>query len=116
MGKIMLRGRMTADGRIELLDPLPDDVGSNPDVTVIVETSANLIETVNEYDQPVIVDEITGMEMPVAPLTTEELLNSPLIGIWENRQDEIGDSAEWVRELRRDEQERGDPWRGRKLS
>ena len=99
MGKIILRGRMTADGRIELLDPLPDDVDPTQNVTVIVETSAQMVETINDYGDPVVIDETNGIETPVTPLTTEELLSSPLIGLWVDRRDEIGDSAEWVRKL-----------------
>lgn len=114
---IILRGRITKDGKIELIDPLPDGFGNEQEISIVLqEATQHQYEIVNDYGDRVIVDELAGTETPIEPLTTEELLNSELIGLWEDRRDEIGDSAEWVRNLRRQQRERRATWHGRHLS
>ena len=113
---IILRGRITKDGKIELIDPLPDGFGDEQEVSIVLREQTHQYEIINEYGNRVIVDDVLGTETPIEPLTTEELLNSELIGLWEDRRDEIGDSAKWVRNLRRQQRERRATWHGRQLS
>jgi hypothetical protein len=113
---IILRGRITAEGKIELIDPLPEGFGTDQSVSIRIGEQPMVYETTNEYGDRVVVDEVGGTETPVEPLTTEELLNSDLIGLWEDRRDEIGESAAWVRNLRRQQRERRASWHGRHLS
>lgn len=89
MSQIVLRGRLKRNGEIELIDPLPDNLDVPVEVSVIVKTSVGY-ETVNEYGNRVIVDEMAGTITPLEPLTTDELLSSPVIGIWADRRDERG--------------------------
>ncbi len=114
MEKIILRGRITEDGKVELLDPIPDDFDRSRPVEVRLNPS--VYETVNEYGDRVIVDEENGIVSPVEPLTTDELLNSPVIGIWADRRDEIGDAVTWLKKMREEEDERKNPWHNRDLS
>jgi len=114
MAEITLRGRIANDDRVELLDPLPADFDRAQEVRVIL-SQATIYAMINEYGDQVIVDEQRGTVTPVNPLTADELLNSPLIGLWADRRDEISDSAVWVHKLRREESEESDLWRGRKL-
>ena len=116
MADIILRGRITDEDRVELIDPLPENVDRGQEVKVVLQHRVTVYETENEYGDRVIVDEERGTVTPLEPLTTDELLNSPLVGLWADRRDEIGDSTTWIKGLRRDEQEENDPWRGRKLS
>lgn len=112
--KIILRGKITEDGKVELLDPIPDDFDRSRPVEVRL--SPSVYEDVNEYGDRVIVDEENGIISPVEPLTTEELLNSPLVGLWKDHHEEIGSGLEFIKKLREEENERNDPWRGRSLS
>lgn len=100
MADLILRGRITEDDMIELLEPLLAHVDRAQEVKIILEDAEYIYETINEYGDPVLVDEANGLVMPVNPLTREEFLNSPLIGLWKDRRDEIGDSAEWIRKQR----------------
>jgi hypothetical protein len=116
MVEITLRGRIIGDNQVELIDPLPTDIDRAQEVRVVLQNRATVYETENEYGDRVVIDEEWGTVTPVVPLTAEEFLNSPLIGLWADRRDEIGDSADWIRKQRRDENREDDPWRGRKLS
>lgn len=115
MDAIVLRGRITSDGKIELLDPLPEDFDTSGEISVMLSETPLVYETVNEYGDRVIVDETDGSVSPLEPLTVGELLDA-LAGLWADRRDEIPDSTEWVKEQRHKEQERSDPWQGRTLS
>ena len=77
MDTIILQGRITEDGQLEI--DLPDDLQPGP------------VEV--EIRQPDGANEIKGV-------TLGELLNSGLVGLWKDRTD-IGDSVEYARELRR---------------
>jgi hypothetical protein len=46
----------------------------------------------------------------------EELEDSGFFGMWADRREEIGDSVEWLKEQRRKQREKNDPWRGKSLS
>lgn len=114
MDKIILRGKITEDGKVELLDPIPDDFDRNRPVEVRL--SPSVYEDVNDYGDRVIVDEENGIVEPVEPLTTEELLNSPMVGLWKNRREEIGSGLDFIKKQREEEDKRHNPWRGRDLS
>jgi hypothetical protein len=116
MVEITLRGRITGDNQVELIDPLPTGIDRAQEVRVVLQNRATAYETENEYGDRVVIDEEQGTVTPVVPLTADELLNSPLIGLWSDRRDEIGDSADWIRKQRRDKEGGDDPWRGRRLS
>lgn len=114
MEKIILRGRITEDGKIELLDPIPDNFDRSRPVEVRLNPS--VYETVNEYGDRVIVDEENGIVSPVEPLTMGEMLESGLFGFWADRRDEIGDAVTWLKKMREEEEKRSDDWQGRTLS
>jgi hypothetical protein len=116
MAEIILRGRITSEGRIELIDPLPEDADQSQEVSIILRQKTKIYETVNEYGDRAIVDEDMGTETPVETMANVDFLNSGLFGLWSDRRDEIGDSAEWIRKLRGETQQRNDLWRGRNLS
>jgi len=113
---IILRGRITKDGKIELIDPLPDDVDTEQEVSVRIGEQPTVYETVNEYGDRVIVDEIEGIISPVDPMTMGAFMNSSIIGIWDDHKDEMVDGLTWVKKMREEELERNDPWQGRMLS
>ncbi|MBN1287287.1 MAG: hypothetical protein JXB47_17945 [Anaerolineae bacterium] len=88
MADIILKATITSDRRLVLTDELPPDVPVG-DVSILIL-------------HPVIVD--------AAPATIGEILESPMIGLWKDR-DDIGDSAEYVSRVRREAEERRNPWR-----
>lgn len=47
-----------------------------------------------------------------APATAAEILASPLFGLWKDRDDMV-DSAAYVERMRREEEERRNPWKNR---
>jgi hypothetical protein len=116
VGATVLRGRITPDGKIELLDDLPEDLDDVQAVSIVLHRLPTVYETVNEYGDRVIVDEKEGTVTPVEPFTMGDLLNSPLVGMWKDRREETGDPVEWLKKMRREEEERNDPWQGRTLS
>ena len=73
------------DGKIELKD--------SPALPEGVEVIVVLVEAESEF-------------LPERGITGAELLASPMVGIWADR-DDIGDTVEFARELRRKSEQRG---------
>ncbi len=114
MTSIILRGKITEDGKVELLDPIPADFDRTRPVEVRL--SPRVYETVNEYGDRILVDEENGLVEPLEPFTMGDLLNSELFGFWTDRKDEIGSGLDYIKKLREEEDKRNDPWQGRTLS
>lgn len=112
---VILRGRITDEGQVELFDPIPTDFDRSQEVQIVLQKRPTRYETVNAYGDAVIVDEEEGTVTPLNPASPAEFAEE-LGGLWKDRKEEIGDSVEWVKEQRRKEEERNDPWRGRTLS
>jgi len=49
MDAIVLRGRLAPDGKIELLDPLPEDFDASGEFSVMLSEKPLIYETTNEY-------------------------------------------------------------------
>ncbi len=113
MDAIVLRGRITEEGRVELLESPPEGFNAEQDVLVILNARPAVYQTVNEYGDPVIVDEEYGSVSPLEPLNPSEW---PAIGMWADRRDEMKSGAEWIKKMRQEEDERHNPWRGRTIS
>jgi hypothetical protein len=110
----ILRGRITSEGTVELLDPIPDDFDRSQEVQVVITKKLSVYETVNDYGDRVIVDEENGFITPVEPFTLQDFVDA-VGGIWSDRLEEFDDSAEWVRKLR-DSPTHDKAWRGRTLN
>lgn len=115
MDGIVLRARVTKDRQLELLDDLPDDLAEDQEFLITLSSRSTVYQTVNDYGDPVLVDEEDGSISPLEPFTMGDLLESPIIGMWADRED-MQDSVAWLKKMREEEQERNDPWRGRTLS
>jgi hypothetical protein len=114
---ITLRGRINKEGQIELLDPLPENVNVPQEVAIVIRETSPAYETLNDFGDRVMVDDEIGLISPIEPLTWQELKDSGFVGLWTDRYEEIGeDTVAWLKEQRRQEDERDDPWRGRTLS
>lgn len=81
--RLILETVIPADHKLQI--EIPSDVPSGPAVIAVEIASAERPEIQKPY------------------LTAEELLNSPILGMWADRAD-IHDSAEFVRELRAKEE------------
>lgn len=102
---VILRGRITDEGQVELFDPIPTDFDRSQEVQIVLQKRPTRYETLNAYGDPVIVDEEDGTVTPLNPLTLPEFAEE-VGGLWKDRKEEIGDSVEWVKAQRRKEEER----------
>ena len=90
MTTLELDGYLTEDGELKLEQPIDLPAGK---VKVTVESTGN--------------DEATH-KAPKPVMTLGDFLNSGLVGTWKDYG--ITDSAAWVNELRRNEEEKRNPW------
>ena len=111
MTSIILRGRIT-NRKLELIDPIPEDMQDDGQVRVSITKEPH--QSVNDYGDPVIVDDENGIIEPLEPNTFDELVDAGIIGMWEHQREEFGDTAEWVHNLRQKETKKA--WQNRKLS
>lgn len=92
MAQLTIRAKITSDGRIELLEPLPDGFDFNQEITLTVDT----IQTVENNEHLDL-----AAEGIVEPLETPDFAgDQEFIGLWQDR-DDIADSGQWVHDLRR---------------
>jgi hypothetical protein len=68
MATHILRGFLTPNGTVELLDLLPEGIPDAQEVAVLVQTeSPTLYKRLNEYGDSVWVDTVNGIEYPEPP-------------------------------------------------
>jgi hypothetical protein len=102
---IIVEGEVTEDGRL-ILPPLPPDA---PRGRVEIRISPKDAAVALSADDEILSDEELEALIRKYPhgmgLTAGEIAQSPEIGMWKDRTD-IGDSVEFVSELRRQSRER----------
>lgn len=83
MSDIIIRARLTTEGQIELIDPVPSEMERPQEVTLIIRTSET---PTNAFGVPVERD-ADGSEIPLNPLTAAEVRE--FLGLWADRRDEM---------------------------
>jgi bifunctional DNA-binding transcriptional regulator/antitoxin component of YhaV-PrlF toxin-antitoxin module len=83
--------RITADGRLIIPVEFRNQLGLTPETEVSIEVDGDALRI-----------EKVATSQPGKPRRKFSLKDAPFVGMWRDR-DEMADSTEWVRRLRRDQ-------------